>query len=683
LGGASPVVLFGLDRLREIAKLFVQAKLGSTESRPSLQENVVVAARYRLVSLWISQVARTLADICLRSFIILHVLQIGVPQDRAVWVRIIAVMLAPFILLCPVSGALSNGLPKRWILVGSAAFCLCITAMLGAVGGDFAESWFWFLNLGLLGTGHAVYSPARYALLPAAAQDARLPLNRVTGWIDVGCASGMVAGLLVTYSSASFSWPNALAVSEWESGPLSQSEPWHFPATLGVALGCDLLATLAALPVYFLSDPRRPESRALALGNFPRDSKLILKDRAAYGSLVGLACYLGMVAAALATALAVVPSPLLDSPCAMIPQSLLLAGVGAANGCLLAAIQGHPRRMLGLVPPAALGMAAALTWATIDSNCTCVWFLVGFLGAVLAVPLRTEFQSAIPADARGNGMALMNAATYLSMGGVSLSLLAFGWLDFLTPPAQLGVLAASAAGGAMFVWRALLREAIEQFGEIVLWPMYRIRAHGPGRSQMPLHGPLLVIANHTAWFDPLWLAKVLPRRLTAMMTSRFFDLPILHWLMRNVAGAIRVPAMPFRREAPELQEAVAVLDRGGCVLIFPEGAMKRHSDDLLRHFCQGVWRILRQRPTTPVVVCWIEGGWGSFTSYEGGPPTVNKHLDWRRQIDIAVDAPHVLDAALFADNHATRDYLWRACLDARRYLELEPLPVRGGEVVGS
>jgi 1-acyl-sn-glycerol-3-phosphate acyltransferase len=187
--------------------------------------------------------------------------------------------------------------------------------------------------------------------------------------------------------------------------------------------------------------------------------------------------------------------------------------------------------------------------------------------------------------------------------------------------------------------------------------MYRIEAHGPGCREIPLRGPLLVIANHSAWFDPLWLAKILPRRLTAMMTSRFFDLPILHWLMRNVAGAIRVPATAFRREAPELQEAVAVLDRGGCVLIFPEGAMRRRSEDWLRHFGQGVWRILRQRPTTPVVVCWIEGGWGSFTSYDGGPPTVNKRLDWRRQIDVAVDSPHVLDPALLADHHATRDYL--------------------------
>ena len=61
-------------------------------------------------------------------------------------------------------------------------------------------------------------------------------------------------------------------------------------------------------------------------------------------------------------------------------------------------------------------------------------------------------------------------------------------------------------------------------------------------------GPLLVVANHAAWLDTLWLAKVLPRRLTPMMTSVFYDLPGMRFLMRHVAGAIRVQASTFRRE---------------------------------------------------------------------------------------------------------------------------------------
>jgi 1-acyl-sn-glycerol-3-phosphate acyltransferase len=127
-----------------------------------------------------------------------------------------------------------------------------------------------------------------------------------------------------------------------------------------------------------------------------------------------------------------------------------------------------------------------------------------------------------------------------------------------------------------------------------------------------------------------------------------------------------------------LLEAVAVLRQGGWVLIYPEAQLRRREDQSLRLFGQGVWRILQELPQTPVLVCWIEGGWGSFTSYFSGPPLRGKWLDWWRRIDIAVDVPQILDAAVLADQHATRQYLMRACLECRRYLDL---PVPAGEDV--
>src|SRR5205807_6869638 len=101
-----------------------------------------------------------------------------------------------------------------------------------------------------------------------------------------------------------------------------------------------------------------------------------------------------------------------------------------------------------------------------------------------------------------------------------------------------------------------------QLLEIMLWPLYRIRGHGPGLEHFPPRGPVLVVANHSAWLDPIWLAKVLPRRLLPMMTSVFYDLPVMRWLMVHVAQAIRVQASTYRREAPELEIAIAELDRG-------------------------------------------------------------------------------------------------------------------------
>jgi 1-acyl-sn-glycerol-3-phosphate acyltransferase len=160
-----------------------------------------------------------------------------------------------------------------------------------------------------------------------------------------------------------------------------------------------------------------------------------------------------------------------------------------------------------------------------------------------------------------------------------------------------------------------------------------------------------------------------------MLTSTFFDTPLLRWLGTHVVPTIRVQAATYRREAPELAEAVAALDRGEAVLIFPEGQMRKTEHQQLRQFGRGVWHILRERPSTPVLVCWIEGGWGSFASYYGGPPARGKPLDWWRAIHVAVEEPFTLSPDLLADHRATRRHLMHVCLEARGYLGLEPYPL--------
>jgi hypothetical protein len=109
------------------------------------------------------------------------------------------------------------------------------------------------------------------------------------------------------------------------------------------------------------------------------------------------------------------------------------------------------------------------------------------------------------------------------------------------------------------------------------------------------------------------------------------------------------------------------------VLVFPESWLRRRAEQGPRRFGQELWHVLRQRPATPVIACWIEGGWGTYTSYWNGPPLVNKSLDWWRKIDAAIAKPQVLDASLLTDHRTTRGYLRQMCLDARSYLGLPPL----------
>lgn len=234
-------------------------------------------------------------------------------------------------------------------------------------------------------------------------------------------------------------------------------------------------------------------------------------------------------------------------------------------------------------------------------------------------------------------------------------------------------LATVALALVIWSWTRLFRPLFELSLEPVVWVMYKIRVRGKGVAGFPRTGPCVVMANHACWFDPLFLAKVLPRPLTPMMTSRFYDLPVVRKLMVTF-GVIRVPDSLIRHDTPEIEQAIAALDRGECLLIFPEGYLRRTEERPLRRFGQGIWKILQARPDTPVVACWIEGGWGSYTSHFTGPPTKNKRPDFRRPIGIGVSDTVTVPTETLSEHLHTRIYLMNLTEAARVCLDLPELP---------
>jgi 1-acyl-sn-glycerol-3-phosphate acyltransferase len=442
-----------------------------------------------------------------------------------------------------------------------------------------------------------------------------------------------------------------------------------------VLVGLNALCLLGALPASFRSDLRRPESPGAAVRGFFRDLRRIARERTACSTLLTLAGFQGLVAASagpLVTGALRSDQEGLENMLA----SVILAGIGVALGSGAAALVAHPRRCLGLVPLGAAGMVASLIWALLvlspDGVPLMPCLALGYTCGLINAPLRAAYLASVPADARGNGTSVMNTAIYLTSALLAGTVIALTWVGLLTSSlAQLAFLTVLATLGTVLVCVYLFPPLAELICAWVFLPFYSIRGHGPGLDRIPTSGPLLIVANHSAYVDAFFIGKVIPRRFTPMMISVFYDRPVLRWLMRWVVGAIRVQDATFRRVAPELAEAGAHLRAGGCVLLFPEALLRRREDQLLRMFGQGVWHILREAPQTPVLVCWIEGAWGSITSHRGGPPFTNKRMDWRRPIDVAFAEAQVLPAEVLADQRATRLYLMRACLECRRYLGLE------------
>ena len=93
-------------------------------------------------------------------------------------------------------------------------------------------------------------------------------------------------------------------------------------------------------------------------------------------------------------------------------------------------------------------------------------------------------------------------------------------------------------------------------------------------ENLPMQGPVIVVANHRSFFDSVLLMFALPRPVSVLGKAEYTDRRITKWLFCG-AGMI-----PIRRENPgDLLQAFAqiddVLGRGAVVGLFPEGTRSR------------------------------------------------------------------------------------------------------------
>jgi 1-acyl-sn-glycerol-3-phosphate acyltransferase len=100
-----------------------------------------------------------------------------------------------------------------------------------------------------------------------------------------------------------------------------------------------------------------------------------------------------------------------------------------------------------------------------------------------------------------------------------------------------------------------------------------------GLDQIPRTGGVIVAANHLSWVDPFTLAHFVYKagRLPRFMAKEsLFRYPVSGWILR---GAHQIPVRRGERDgADALRDAVAALQNGEAVLIYPEGTVTRDPD---------------------------------------------------------------------------------------------------------
>lgn len=102
-------------------------------------------------------------------------------------------------------------------------------------------------------------------------------------------------------------------------------------------------------------------------------------------------------------------------------------------------------------------------------------------------------------------------------------------------------------------------------GTWVFLPFYRVHVHHPDR--IPATGPVVMVANHSAYVDGPLLFSLARRRAVFLVKSEMFR-GFLGWALPAIG---QIPVRRGSADRAPLMAAVGVLRGGGLVGVFPEG----------------------------------------------------------------------------------------------------------------
>jgi 1-acyl-sn-glycerol-3-phosphate acyltransferase len=121
-------------------------------------------------------------------------------------------------------------------------------------------------------------------------------------------------------------------------------------------------------------------------------------------------------------------------------------------------------------------------------------------------------------------------------------------------------------------------------------------------EKLPQHGPAILVTNHVSHVDPFLVGKLvidgarLPRFLAK---DTIFALPVVGAAMRTMG---HIPVKRGTVDAREaLRAAVAALERGGLIVLHPEGTVTRDPEGWPMAAKTGAARLWLLAPDVPVI----------------------------------------------------------------------------------
>lgn len=489
-------------------------------------------------------------------------------------------------------GALADRCRKN-VLLFRAKLLECALMAIGAAAlfVDPSGGWLPLVVLGAMGVQSAIFSPAKYGILPEIVPHTEL--SRANGRLELATFLAIIAGTAFG--------PQLLRLA---------------PSTPGVA-GLVLVAFAVAGAVAARGIERTEPARlsggfgdALA-GAFGA----VKGDRALALSIAGQVWF-WTIASLLGQNLVVWSKNHLALEESWLGVPLGVFGIGVGIGSELAGRAAKNRVEMGFVPLGAvlLSILTALLGAVapgLFGTCALL-LLLGLASGFVVVPLNALQQWRAPDQHRGAVIALSNTFVFVGMFGGSLlggALAAAGQSarGIFVSAAVLTIVGTAIAVKLMPV--ALLRGVML----LAMHTCYRIRV--VGAENVPSKGGVLLAPNHVSFLDGILLSVALDRPIRFVVDRAQYERRAMKPFLK-LLGAIPISQTGGPRQILRaLREAGEALDRGEVMCIFPEGQITRTGAIL--PFRRGLERIVKGR-TAPIVPVHLDRVWGSIFSFSTG-----------------------------------------------------------------
>ncbi len=539
----------------------------------------------------------------------------------------------PFFLFSPLAGQVADKLNKDHLVRLTKIWEVFIMLLAGL--GFYFENFIVLLGvLFLAGIQATLFGPVKYSLLPDLVETQELV--EANAYVELGTFLAILLGTI----------GGGIVVS-LPGGPFWIMSFLFVISILGLVTGYQVPKVKAACPKLKITINPIPA--------FKESLRLLKEAKAIFNSVLGIS-WLWFFGAAILTTLPIYCKDFLGAGEQVVTCFLAMFTLGTGIGSIVCEKLSFKRIEIGLVPIGSLGMTIFLvdlffvrpTWPVDPSHLLSLrefmaqsnsfrlmadFFLMSAFGGVFVLPLYTLIQDRSHAESRSRVIAGNNIFNALFMVVSSLSIILFHAFEMSYPKIflTLGLLNFLVA---LYIYSIVPEFTLRFLSWVMARALYRLECIG--EENIPKSGPAVLVCNHASFADWLIISALVRRPIRFVMYYKFFNIPILNYLMRQ---AKVIPIAGAKEDAKILAEAYesisSELRNGEIVCIFPEGKITR--DGEMAVFRSGVERILERDPV-PVIPMALKGLWDSLFGFGGGKPLQKLPRRWLSRIQLVISS---------------------------------------------